>query len=216
MAAGKTTLGSALAARICCRFIDLDKEIEKQSQCSISELFARAGEPAFRKIEQQVLFHIVNQLPSAKPDTQSTDVHNNQDTDVLHNQNTDVLPNNTIIACGGGTPCSEENLAFMKAHGFVIYLEVSPETLCERLLCTPVEARPLLSLRNPITSQNPATSQDPITFQDPAAFQDPITSQDPSTFQDPITFQDPAALLQHIRILLDQRKPFYEAAHWKC
>jgi len=166
MAAGKTTLGSALAARICCRFIDLDKEIEKQSQCSISELFARAGEPAFRKIEQQVLFHIVNQLPSAKPDTQSTDVHNNQDTDVLHNQNTDVLPNNTIIACGGGTPCSEENLAFMKAHGFVIYLEVSPETLCERLLCTPVEARPLLSLRNPITSQNPATSQDPITFQD--------------------------------------------------
>src|SRR6478672_5546342 len=46
--------------------------------------------------------------------------------EVLRQINTEE---NSIIACGGGTPCFEHNLRWMKEHGTVIYLEASPETL---------------------------------------------------------------------------------------
>jgi shikimate kinase len=39
----------------------------------------------------------------------------------------------TIIATGGGTPCTEENLTFMKAHGKVVYLQLSAGVLASRL-----------------------------------------------------------------------------------
>ena len=158
MGAGKSTLGSTLASRLGCRFIDIDTEVERQTQRTISELFACIGEPEFRKVEQQILFNTVKQLHEAKCDNHRTDTH----------------PHGTVIACGGGAPCYQNNLAFMKTNGFVIYLEVTPETLCERLLRTPAEARPLLPHR------------------------------------------DPATLLHHIHTLLAERKPYYEAARWKC
>ena len=40
---------------------------------------------------------------------------------------------NTIISCGGGTPCFFDNITWMKTHGKVIYLKVSQEILFERL-----------------------------------------------------------------------------------
>ena len=55
MGAGKSTIGSALAARLRWEFIDLDKEIERRQRRSIAEIFEQAGEDAFRSMETNAL-----------------------------------------------------------------------------------------------------------------------------------------------------------------
>ncbi len=55
MGAGKSTIGSALAARLRWEFIDLDKEIERREHRSIPEIFETCGERAFRSLETKVL-----------------------------------------------------------------------------------------------------------------------------------------------------------------
>lgn len=55
MGAGKTRIGRTLAASIGWRFIDLDRWIEEQEGCTISELFAQRGEDYFRQVESHAL-----------------------------------------------------------------------------------------------------------------------------------------------------------------
>lgn len=55
MGVGKTTLGKKLAKAIGCKFIDLDKEIEKREQTTIDEMFEAYGEDYFRIVEREVL-----------------------------------------------------------------------------------------------------------------------------------------------------------------
>lgn len=55
MGSGKTTIGRELAARIDAPFFDLDELIEAAESSSIKEIFARRGEPYFRKRERDVL-----------------------------------------------------------------------------------------------------------------------------------------------------------------
>ena len=117
MGAGKTHLGRSLAQSLGYQFIDLDSHIEAAAGCSIPQIFTQEGEAAFRLREQEALHSTVNQLSAQKT--------------------------SCVIACGGGTPCHHENLDFMKTQGFVIYLDVAPDILCERLLQQP-RHRPLL------------------------------------------------------------------------
>lgn len=53
------------------------------------------------------------------------------------------LPN-TIVALGGGTPCFDNNLQWLKENGTVIYLKQSVNTLIKRLEAEK-DARPLLA-----------------------------------------------------------------------
>jgi shikimate kinase len=39
----------------------------------------------------------------------------------------------TVIACGGGTPCSAENIGIMKETGVIIYLKLPVDVLVSRL-----------------------------------------------------------------------------------
>jgi len=55
MGSGKTSVGAHLAQELACRFVDLDREIEHVSGLSIAEIFAREGEPAFRRFESLAL-----------------------------------------------------------------------------------------------------------------------------------------------------------------
>ncbi len=40
---------------------------------------------------------------------------------------------NTIISCGGGTPCFNENMSWIKQYGMSIYLKATPTLLYKRL-----------------------------------------------------------------------------------
>lgn len=54
-ASGKSTLARKVANKLNWQAVDLDQEIEKKSQKSISQIFAKEGEPFFRKIEAEAL-----------------------------------------------------------------------------------------------------------------------------------------------------------------
>src|SRR4030095_14447942 len=36
---------------------------------------------------------------------------------------------NTIISCGGGTPCFNDNLSWMNSHGISVYIKMRPGAL---------------------------------------------------------------------------------------
>ena len=55
MAAGKTTVARALAARLGWRAEDIDELIEARERRTVADIFARSGEPYFRAVEREIL-----------------------------------------------------------------------------------------------------------------------------------------------------------------
>ena len=55
MAAGKTTVARALAARLGWRVEDIDALIEARERRTVADIFARQGEPYFRGVEREIL-----------------------------------------------------------------------------------------------------------------------------------------------------------------
>ena len=63
MGAGKSSLGRRLAAKLEVPFKDADAEIEAAAGCSISEIFERYGEAAFRDCERKVIARLLGEAP---------------------------------------------------------------------------------------------------------------------------------------------------------
>ena len=55
MGAGKSSVGSLVAAELDWAFVDLDAVVEERLGLSVPEVFARHGEPAFRRAERAAL-----------------------------------------------------------------------------------------------------------------------------------------------------------------
>ena len=55
MGCGKSTLGKKLALKLGYTFVDIDKEIERMVNMSITEYFQKHGEDAFRELESSAL-----------------------------------------------------------------------------------------------------------------------------------------------------------------
>ena len=105
MAAGKSTIGRALADRLGFDLVDTDIVIEERMGKPLAEVVATRGEEFFRSLESALLDEIIA---------------------------SDSV--NIVIACGGGMPCFGDNMAKMLTHGTVIYLQSSEEALFDRLL----------------------------------------------------------------------------------
>lgn len=118
MGSGKTYWGKRLAEALSLPFIDLDYLIETGEGAPIADLFARAGEEAFRVIERRYLHSLADSPPG-------------------------------IVATGGGTPCFFDNLAWMRAHGAVLWIDVPFEVVWARLQGTEQHKRPLLAQATP-------------------------------------------------------------------
>ena len=56
---GKSTLGALLAERLNVPFIELDREIEKRSGASLSEIFEMFGQETFRRAEREALSDVL-------------------------------------------------------------------------------------------------------------------------------------------------------------
>ena len=103
MGSGKTHWGKQLAKQMKIAFFDLDEQIAKAENKSISEIFSENGEEAFRVKEKEVLEQLIDENPSM------------------------------VISCGGGTPCFFNNIERMKKYGIVVWLNTHVEIILERL-----------------------------------------------------------------------------------
>jgi len=54
---------------------------------------------------------------------------------------------NTIIACGGGTPCFHNNMSWMNEHGITVYIDATPSEILRRLAKGQAQ-RPLIKKLN--------------------------------------------------------------------
>lgn len=118
MGSGKTSVGVKLSYRLRMRVEDTDKLIEQREGKTIREIFAAEGEAYFRQCETELLAELAEKSRKV------------------------------IYSVGGGTPIREENRAYLKKLGTVVYLRISPEGVYERL--KEDTTRPLLQCENPL------------------------------------------------------------------
>lgn len=113
MAAGKTTVGAALARLLNCDMIDLDQFISEREGRSIPAIIDDDGEEKFREAEAQAL-RLALENRAAR-----------------------------VIALGGGTWMSASNRALIAEHpGLTVWLD-APFELCWRRIIAADENRPL-------------------------------------------------------------------------
>jgi shikimate kinase len=87
------------------------------------------------KLEQQVELSIAEYFSFF-----GEDAFRKLESDVLKKT---LYPENVVISTGGGLPCYFDNMDWMKANGKVVYINLSPKTLADRLE-NGKEERPLL------------------------------------------------------------------------
>ena len=113
MGCGKSVIGDFLAKKLLVSYYDLDHEIERITQSSITKLFQSKGEIYFRKKENEILKALLS---------------NNE---------------NFVLSLGGGTSCYCNNHELIAQEGVLsIYLKASVDTLVNRLILE-TEKRPL-------------------------------------------------------------------------
>jgi shikimate kinase len=59
MGSGKSSIGLLIAKKLKIKFIDVDKEIERELGLSISKIFETKGEDYFRKFEEKITLNLL-------------------------------------------------------------------------------------------------------------------------------------------------------------
>ena len=102
--AGKTTIGKRLARRLRVRFVELDRQIEKEADMSLAELFSMYGEEHYRRLERETLARVLADRRAM------------------------------VLATGGGIVASPDTYAMLKAHATTVWLRASPEDHWNRVV----------------------------------------------------------------------------------
>lgn len=111
--AGKSYFGRFAAKELNLHCTDLDEKICEEQNTSIKTIFDQFGESYFRTLESACLKRITQESKT-----------------------------NTIIICGGGTPCFHNNMQWMNSHGITVWLDCPLEEIEKNNLVDPVK-RPL-------------------------------------------------------------------------
>ena len=113
MGSGKSTVGKAIADRLGRAFVDTDAEVERMLGMSAKDIFDTLGEAAFREAEQEALSEALRPLEPV------------------------------VLATGGGTPCAEGAMEWMRRRSLVIALQPPMDMLLDRL-SVDQHSRPLI------------------------------------------------------------------------
>lgn len=113
--AGKSTVGKILSAKINVQFVDLDDFIEQKQGESIVQIFSHENG---EKIFRAAETECLYELCEKQ---------------------------NIVVATGGGTVCSSENLNLINTCGISFYLKWDEYSLFTRLKIDGIEKRPLLA-----------------------------------------------------------------------
>jgi XRE family transcriptional regulator, aerobic/anaerobic benzoate catabolism transcriptional regulator len=137
--AGKSTLGSRLAAHIAVPFIELDAEIERDFGLSLGEIFALYGQPAYRRCERRILDEVLERHPSF------------------------------VLAAGGSLVAEAATFEELLAQCFTVWLKASPEEHMSRVQAqgdlrpmadnkeAMADLRRILAARNPLYAEADVT-----------------------------------------------------------
>ncbi len=102
--AGKTTLGSALAKLLRRRFVELDREIEREAGISLSEVFLLYGQSGYRRIERRCLERLI----SSQEDI--------------------------VLTVGGGIVSEPETYNLLLLNCFTVWVKAAPEEHMARVV----------------------------------------------------------------------------------
>jgi XRE family aerobic/anaerobic benzoate catabolism transcriptional regulator len=102
--AGKSTLGAMIAARLGIPFVELDKEIERESGMPLTTLFDLYGQPAFRRLERRCLDRLIDDHKAI------------------------------VIATGGSLVSEPATFERLLASCYTIWIKASPATHMERVV----------------------------------------------------------------------------------
>jgi XRE family aerobic/anaerobic benzoate catabolism transcriptional regulator len=94
--AGKSTLGSALAKAMRRRFVELDREIEREAGMVLSEIFMLYGPTGYRKLERQCLERIISSQ------------------------------HDVVVSVGGGVVSEADTYQLLLSNCFTVWIKASP------------------------------------------------------------------------------------------
>jgi len=102
--AGKTTLGSALAAELDTPFVELDREIEREAGVSLSEIFLLYGQEGYRRIERRCLERLL------------------------------AATAEMVITVGGGIVSEPDAYNLLLQHCFTVWVKATPDEHMARVV----------------------------------------------------------------------------------
>lgn len=103
--AGKSAVGTALAQRLGCSFIELDHRIEEDAGIALHQIFALHGESFYRRSELRILRELLRRPGKS-----------------------------LVLATGGGLVTANEAFSFLRDHSHTIWLRASPEEHWSRVV----------------------------------------------------------------------------------
>ena len=102
--AGKTTLGQRLAIERGCAYVELDREIERDSGLPLSELFTFYGQSGYRRLERRCLERLLGER------------------------------SDMVLAVGGGLVAESETFNVLLGSCYTVWLKTTPEEHMSRVL----------------------------------------------------------------------------------